>query len=244
MRSNNYSAGAVSGEVTMTLGNSSGNGQDAFSVVNFGTGGTGIYRADSTFASGWCGEMTQATAANQPVTTELRETAGDVNIAARIYLILTGYPSALIAFPFQPRSTADAQMGAVNMNTDGTLRLITSGATTVATGTQAVPLNTLVRIEMLYTGYNGASGAWTAAHYAGHSTSPAGGETLSATGLTTAAIVDRVRAGRMGTATLASWRQSGFVIQTAATSFIGPVAGAKPRPILVRSVAVTRGANY
>jgi hypothetical protein len=241
-RLNNFTAGAVVGDGTgVSTTNSDDSGEDAFTVATASTGGTIVYRQDPDFPGGWCAEATQATANNQPVCTELREASGATSFATRVYLKLTGLPSAAVAFPFQPRNTADSQQGSVQLGADGFLRLANSGGTTVATGAVAVPLNTLVRVEFYGTGFGG-TGTWTAQWFTAHAIDPA--DTVTSASVTTSGTLDRVRAGRMGNqSAVATWRQGGFVLVAGSSSPIGP-AYLPGRPRVVRREALNRSSNW
>ena len=219
LKANDFEVGPAG--TSVTVANSDDTGEAALSLVSAGSGGTITYQTLDAFVGTFCAQFVQPTAANQPVCVQMSDGTGASSFACRIYLRLTAYPSAEISLPFQVRSTTDTHICNLAMSTGGLMRIKNGAGTTFASGTSAIPLNSWQRIEYWASGLNG-TGTHTAAFYDGHSTSAV--EQISSAVVTTTGLTDRIRYGRMGTATLATWKLDGLAQNIGSSTAVGPAS--------------------
>jgi hypothetical protein len=196
---------------------------DAFSLHAAGSGGQLIFTTTDALYGTTCGQFTQSEAANQPVMVQMTDPVGSASFATRIFVRLTGYPSTLVAFPFQVRSTTDARICSLNMTSTGSLRIVNVDGSVLAVGSAVLSLNVWYRVEFWGSGLNSSSGALGAAFYEPADTTPI--EQITASGVTlSGGLADRVRYGRMGAATLASWKFDEVALNVGTSTPIGPLA--------------------
>lgn len=206
---------------TLTVANSDDAGDSALSGVYL-SGGSIVYRTADALTGSYCVEMSQAAGTPSPVGFQLSD-VGAASFATRIYFRLTGYPSVEAAqFPIQARSTTDAYVCRCFMTPTGILKLANTAGTAVATGTVEASLLTWHRLEFYASGLNSAAGVLTAKLFAGHSTTAL--DTVTASGVTTTGLVDRIRYGRMANAGLAAWKFDGLAQNIGTAVPIGPAS--------------------
>jgi hypothetical protein len=226
---NGFEAGTTVGDGSNVAAATSGySGGNAFSLVSPGTNTTPTpnntitYSAANKIHGNYAGLFTQNGTAASLV--ELRDTAGSATLAARMYFNLmgNGFPSNAGSLGLQVRSTADARLFTTYLDVNGRLRINGPGSSgDVAIGTVALSSSSgSYRMETSATGVGTSSTSVTVAIYAGESTTAT--DTVSVSGLTTAAQTDRVRAGKVGTGTAGSFVMDSFAVNIGSATALGP----------------------
>lgn len=204
----------------VTTGNSGGASGKAFSFVTPSTGGTIAYAALDALAGALCAQLTQPTAANQPVVVGWTAAANATSFAARYYVRLTGYPDAILD-AIQIRTIAGANSCSVTISPTGQVGLRNNAGTTYGATTAVMALNTWYRIEVQGSSLGSAGATVLAVQlYEGHSTTPV--ETVSTSAATTTNLAGMVRFGRSSVANLATWKQDDHAVEFGDSTPIGP----------------------
>lgn len=226
-KSNTLRAGSIVGEVAVTPTNSDDAGDDAFSQVIVGSGGSVTYRADTDFSSGWCAEIVQPTAATIPTGMELVDAGSSADGAwAWEFKPPASAPSGDTAI-LQLRSATDAQQLTVQLSAGYLIRVKTSAGAvfTGMTGAVALSAGSVYRLELQVSGSGAGAGAAAVAFQSYPSpTSTSALESLSSTSQTIAGALQRVRNGRLSAATFAAHRQSLVRQNIGSSAPLGPVS--------------------
>lgn len=213
----------VSG-VTITTGNSGGAPNNAFDSVTVGTGATVAY--DNTHsAHGTLAAKIQTTGTASLATFKWQGSLGTPTTAwARAYFYFTGNPGSqtrVINF-----SNAGGSCGTANIN--GTGKIVGSSGTagtTQFTFTNAIPLNTWFRIEIMLTG-DSSAGVLSISLYTGDSTVPI--ETHTASAINTNGPPNQVQ---FGAAVTGIANIGPYWIDDVGASDVGPLGPAFTAPI-------------
>lgn len=219
----NSAEGGTSG-TGVTTGNSGGASGTAFDQVTTSTSCTMTFDSTNGGAHGSMAykSLTGATAGEAYVmwTTSL-VSAATATIYVRAYLYLTANPGT------QTRLvrwlSVSTVRGSIQINTSGKLVTTDSSGTTVATMTNAIPLNQWVRVEGFCTG-DAAAGVLECKLFTTlDSTTPL--ETISNSTLNTGGTIDRVRLGQTGTgvANITYWMDD---LGASDAGYLGPVVTA------------------
>lgn len=227
--------GQTSG-TTVTTANSDDFGDKIIDAL-VGTGGAATYDNTHTAKGALSLRFTPSSTASYYARYELEN--GFTAFAVRFYVYITGLPSATVNFPTRILNTAAGNMIQVLMLTDGRLRTQSSdGATTLATTTGTLAVNTMYRIEFQGSGLGTAATTVSLQAFAGDSTTPITGMDITTTGFTTTGTGRYVAIGKSSTATVAEhW----FDALSAASGTSTPLGPAPAATHIYRVVSVTNG---
>src|SRR4051812_20189093 len=159
----NTAEGGTNG-TTVTAGNSGGASGTAFGTVGTGAGGAIIYSNEQAAHGTLSWKCTPGTGAQ---TMLWSQTGSGAVFSTRFYVYLTGYPSAETQWHLV-QTSGGVLVAGMNLTTAGKLKVFNSAAATLATFTNAVPLNTWVRVVLFGT-INATTGSVTAKMYPGDS---------------------------------------------------------------------------
>lgn len=203
----------------VTTGNSGGGSGDALSVVNLGTTGTVAYSSAVSMHGSLSMQFTQGTAAN--VIYVCMDDTASASFSARMYIRMTGLPSAEAEFLMGVRTAADGNVARIQMTAAGFTRVVNSAGTVIYTGSNAPSLNTWYRYEIWGTGAGTATATFNYAMYSGDSLTAI--ETTQLTNFSMSnGTVGRVRFGKGSTATIATWSIDDLAINLGSNAAIGP----------------------
>jgi hypothetical protein len=179
----------------ITTGNSGGTNGDAFSSVTPNAGGSIDYSSAVSAHGSLSAAFTQTTAAST-CNVQMSDTAAS-SASVRMYLRMTGYPSAEIQYPFEVRSSGFNICG-LQITSAGRLRTVANGSSLglMAAGS-ALSLNTWYRIAFWCSAMNGTTGTVNCRLYTGDNGTPI--EELAHTNVTTVNTPSLVRYGRNST---------------------------------------------
>lgn len=191
----------------------------AWTLVSISAGSTFAYTTTSPIHGGTSYLNSSTTAATTPLV-DWGDTAA-TSAAARVYLRFASLPDALMQIGINFRGNAGAtSLARTEFNiTTGAMRSI-MGASTGSFSGSTPTIGTVYRLEVVCTGFNGASGAMTSNLYVGDSLTPFSTATVS--GATTAFTCDHTRFGKFSTTGNWSWTLDDMAANIGASSEIGP----------------------
>jgi hypothetical protein len=193
-----FTSGALIGNGNpVTVANSDDTGEAPVSTLSL-TGGTINYEnnpARVAFA-GWGATIVQATAGSQTFFEILDGTGGATTFSNQFSLYMSALPTGGNHSIIGARSTTNAQLGSVQIGTDGIVRVIRpSGATVTPIGT--VPLSATTDYTFSYYGVGGSTTLGEAHIRIWNTSSGALVDSIDATGFDmTTGLIDRFRYGK------------------------------------------------
>lgn len=175
-----------------TAANSDDTGDDAAAVVSLGsTGAALVYSTDQAM---W---GTSSLKMSRTGTNSLTYYSYDLGAPAaagkfRMWIYLTGSPSATADFPFRLATSLDATLATIQMTTGRVLRISAGSA---VQGTVGLSLNTWYRIEMQWSNVTSGTGTIDVQAYAGNGSTAT--DTVSIGSLALASNPQKVRIGEL-----------------------------------------------
>lgn len=231
LKFNGFEAGTTAGDgvgVTGGPGNSGATGNDAFSIVSPGTGNTITYSAANKIHGAYAGLFTIGTAngASQAASlVQLADAAGSASFALRLYFNLLGggFPSSVVGFGTQIRSTTDTRIAAVFLDGTGKIGITGPGTVgSVAIGTVAIGSTGAWRLEFVGTGVGTTASTLTAVVYPAESTTATDTITASNVNTSTPGQVDRGRCGKIATGLMNNFAIDSFGLNVGSATLLGP----------------------
>lgn len=239
----NTAEGGTNG-VTVTAGNSGGASGTAFGTVGTGAGGAIIYSNEQAAHGTLSWKCTPGTGAQ---TMLWNQTGSGAVFSTRFYVYLTGYPSAETQWHLV-QTSGGALVAGMNLTTAGKLKVFNSAATTLATFTNSVPLNTWTRITLFGT-INATTGSVTAKMYPGDSLTAT--ETQAFTNTNTGSTdAGRALFGKFTAAgTMVSYYLDDFAEDLTSSTEIAPPSNVAPTvsadtPVQAVAVSSTASLSY